>query len=141
MTGRDDVFAELHRALPVRLFTVTLNDRAAAVYRRLYSSHPGVYPAPGTKPMTQEDLSDKGPGTVFLANDPVGVTAALPDHETVAAMGCGSILTLPIGDAAGPPLGTVNLLDVAGHFTPVRIAACKAEVAARADRLVRALLA
>ncbi|MFM2356523.1 MAG: hypothetical protein RLZZ528_2259 [Pseudomonadota bacterium] len=141
MDDTDEVFAALHRALPAQLFTVTLNDGSAGVFRRLWTSDPVAYPVPGVKPMTGAERAAAlaGDGGVFVANDPEGFRD-FPDHAAIVALGCGSVACLPVRDDAGWARGTVNLLDVAGYFTPARLAACAAEVAARRKALVSAMV-
>jgi hypothetical protein len=42
------------------------------------------------------------------------------DHETIWALGCGSVINIPVV-IAGELLGTVNCLDVEHHYTPERV--------------------
>ena len=44
-----------------------------------------------------------------------------PDADTIAALGCGSVLNLPVMQA-GQVIGTLNLLEAPGHFTPPVVA-------------------
>ena len=41
--------------IPARLFTLTAINMAAMQVRRVYSSHPDVYPLLGTKPIVMDD--------------------------------------------------------------------------------------
>ena len=46
-----DAFVALHRVcapLGARLFTVTVHDPTARLFRRAYTSHPADYPVSGT---------------------------------------------------------------------------------------------
>lgn len=137
----DHVAADLHRAFPVRLLTVTAHDRAAKVYRRVWSSRPDVYPVPGTKPMTDEAwiAASSGGAETFVVNGGDAFDALFPDAALLRAIGCGAALTLAVLAEGGVVAGTVNLLDVEGWFTAARVAAIEAGVAARRDRLLLAL--
>ncbi|MNY76956.1 hypothetical protein D3C86_2167130 [compost metagenome] len=46
------------------------------------------------------------------------------DHETIWALGCGSVANIPVV-VGGELLGTVNCLDVEHHYTPERVALSK----------------
>ena len=137
----DDVFAALHRAADdahgARLFTVTVLDHAAGVARRAYTSHPADYPVTGTKPMTSNPWSDQviGRGESFIANETSGFAPFFADHALINALGCESAMNIPVSDGR-QVVGTVNILDAAGHFTPERAASLVDLVMAhRADLL------
>jgi GAF domain-containing protein len=144
---RDDPLkplADLHRRIEqivgVRLFTVTTVDRTAGLARRVYSSHPVEYPVTGTKPMTDDDWSRKviDRHETFVANTTAEFAIYFPDHGLINALGCQSALNVPVVDRT-EVVGTVNLLDVEGHFTPQRVALAEAEVAAARHILVPVL--
>ena len=122
---RDAVYAALHArsqvVTPVRLWTVMDVDMEAGVARRAYTSHPGAYPVSGTKPVPQNDWFDRiaTAHEPFVANDIAAIAAVFPDHETIAALGCASVVNLPVV-LAGRLAATVNLLDAAGAF-PVAV--------------------
>jgi GAF domain-containing protein len=140
----DDTFAALHRAADAacgaRLFTVTVLDRKAGLARRAYSSHPVEYPATGTKPMRNDAWSDLviGQGRSFVANSTPEFALYFSDHALINALGCQSALNMPVSDG-GQVVGTVNVLDVAGHFTPARVAALESLVAAHRPALLAAM--
>jgi hypothetical protein len=50
---------------------------------------------------------------------PAEIAAHLFDHELIASLGCGSCVNMPVA-VGGKVLGTVNLLNPAGHLTPER---------------------
>jgi hypothetical protein len=135
--------ADLHArcaALGTRLFTLTALDEAAGVCRRIYSSHPVEYPVSGTKPLTRDGWHEAtivGRQT-FVANTPPEFAKYFFDHELIVSLGLGSCINIPVHDG-GPVLGTVNLLAEAGHFTPHRLAAYHALVAAAQPALCAAL--
>jgi hypothetical protein len=144
------IFADLHArcaALGTRLFTVTAVDEAAGLARRVYSSHPVEYPVSGTKPLTRDGWHKTtilGRQT-FVANTPPEFAKYFFDHALIMSLGLGSCMNIPVHDASGPVLGTVNLLAESGHFTPDRLRAYQAladasQVALCAD-LPRALRA
>ena len=146
-TQPDAVFAALHRAAQecssARLFTVTVLDRAAGLARRAYTSHPVDYPTSGTKPMRDDGWTDQVLGTrqSFVANSTPEFAIYFSDHALINALGCHSALNMPVSDDAGLVVGTVNILDVEGHFTPERVAALEALVSAHRPALLAAMAA
>lgn len=136
-----EIFAGLHAALPVRLFTITVQDPDAGLARRAYTSHPVEYPVSGTKPVGDDAWSEKvlkGRAT-FVANTTDGFSGLFSDYALINALGCHSVANIPVLREDGEVVGTVNLLDVAGYFTPERLADCEAEVASRRSDLVDAM--
>ncbi|EEW26629.1 GAF domain-containing protein [Rhodobacter ferrooxidans] len=146
MTLPDQTFAALHTAadcaIGVQLFTVTVQDAAAGVVRRAYSSHPEDYPVSGTKPLQTDRWSAQvlGEGRMFVANTTAEFADVFPDHALINALGCQSAVNVPV-TLGGVVLGTVNLLDVEGHFTPDRLAVLQRLMAAWQGRLVTAMRA
>lgn len=139
----DAVFAALHRRLPVKLFTVTVHDPDAALARRAYTSHPVEYPVSGTKPVTRDPwhaVVIEGRKS-FVANTPEGYSGLFPDHAVIAALGCGSVINVPVIRDDGAVVATVNLLDRAGYFTPDKVAEAEAAVTAGRAALLRAIAA
>ncbi|MDO9524410.1 MAG: GAF domain-containing protein [Gemmobacter sp.] len=139
----DDTFAALHRAADAacgaRLFTVTVLDRKAGLARRAYTSHPDEYPATGTKPMRNDAWSDQviGRGTSFVANTTPEFAIYFPDHALINQLGCHSALNMPVSDGT-QVVGTVNVLDIEGHFTPERVATLESLVATHRTALLAA---
>lgn len=137
----DETFAALHRAAQdacgARLFTVTALDRKAGVARRAYSSHPQDYPVTGTKPIGDSSWTAQvvGRAETFVANETAGFSGYFSDHALINALGCEAAMNIPVSED-GQVVGTVNILDRAGHFTPERVATLTGLVAAhRADLL------
>lgn len=141
--------ARLHQdcaALGTILFTVTTVDRANALARRAYTSHPAEYPAQGTKPMERDEwfaLCIEA-GEPYIANTPEEFSAHFFDHALITSMGLGSVINIPVRNDAGVVVATVNLLAGAGHFTPDRAKAYETLVATHratllADPLIAAL--
>lgn len=124
-----------------RLFTVMAFDAATGISRRLWTNAPDVYPIGGEKPLpengwTRHVILERRP---WVANTPQEVAAMLFDHATIAALGCGAALNLPIV-VADQVIGTLNLLNAAGHFTPERLAAAETLRLPGAAVLLRARL-
>jgi GAF domain-containing protein len=125
-------FTDLHArcaALGTRLFTVTKLDEGAALFARVFTSHPAEYPVSGTKPMEKDgwyDTTIAGKRT-FVANTPPEFAKYFFDHELIVSLGLGSCINVPVVDGTRV-LGTVNILAEAGHFTPERLAAYEAFV-------------
>ena len=140
----ETIFADLHRAADAacgaRLFTVTVLDRARGLARRAYSSHPEAYPVSGTKPMLANDWSRTvvEAGRPFVANTTAEFAQYFADHALINSLGCHAALNIPVADA-GTVVGTVNILDAEGHFTPERVAALTAIVARHRAGLVAAM--
>ena len=139
----NEIFAALHRAADAacgaRLFTVTVLDRKAGLARRAYSSHPVEYPVTGTKPITDSPWTEQvlGRAERFVANSTQEFAPYFPDHALINSLGCESALNIPVSER-GIVIGTVNVLDKAGHFDTVRIAALEAVVATHRDALIKA---
>ncbi|MCB2109618.1 MAG: GAF domain-containing protein [Defluviimonas sp.] len=138
----DTVFLELDRACGVRLFTITVQDPEAGLVRRAYSSNPVAYPVSGTKPLTLDDawsrqvLVEK---RSFVANTTAEFRDLFFDHAEINALGCHSAMNIPVLRPDGAVAGTVNLLDVEGHFTPGRVEEIERLVAAAGGGLLAAM--
>lgn len=113
-----------------RLFTLMAIDHARGEAARIYTSHPVEYPVGGRKPLGR--MTDWGRIVIegrqpWIGANSEDIRTAFFDHETIAALGCASCLNMPVIDAAaegGPRvIGTMNLLDAAGHYRPEHAAA------------------
>lgn len=129
-----DTYAKLHAdcaALGTLLFTVTVQDEAAGLARRSYTSHPVEYPVSGTKPLTRDGWYDQciGARQVFVANTVPEFAKYFFDHVLITSLGLGSCVNIPIFQQDGPVYGTVNLLAEEGHFTPEKLEAYGALIA------------
>lgn len=135
----DAVFADLHKAIGGRLFTVTVLDRAAGLARRAYSSNPEAYPVSGTKPMAQGAWTGMvvERGETFVANTVAEFAIYFPDHALIESLGCQSALNVPVLD--GEVIGTVNILDGEHAFPPARVTEIRGILSARTADLVDAL--
>lgn len=142
MSDPAEVFADLHRMMGGRLFTVTVQDEAAGVARRAWSSDPVAYPVSGTKPLSHDrwSLQVLVQGESFVANSTAEFADVFPDHALINSLGCHSALNIPVFDGGGV-LGTINILDVAGFFTDERVLAFEAMALGARDRIVAAMRA
>ena len=110
----------------ITLFTMMELDLGRGVARRTYSNMPEAYPSSGEKPMQPGKWSEtvEGRHETFVANSIEDIAEVFADHELIQSLGCESCMNLPIV-AGGKLLGTLNCLNVAGHFTPERVAAAE----------------
>lgn len=108
-----------------RLVTITAVDPVELSYERLFSTDPVVYPVGGRKPanITAWSRTVMEQHDVFVANDYAALSAAMYDHETIRAIGCESIVNVPLV-LAGRVIGTLNCLAGPGHFNDARVRAC-----------------
>ena len=141
-----DAFADLHAAaaaLGTKLFTVTLHDPEAHLFRRAYTSHSIDYPTSGTKPMVEDDWSRRviGEGKSFVANTTAGFAPFFPDFVLINALGCNAAMNIPVKRRDGAVVGTVNLLAETNHFTPEKVDAYEALVDAQTPALLQAIAA
>ena len=125
-----DVGLALHRlavaTVGAKLFTMTADNPAGGYVRRVYSSDETAYPVLGTKPIVFDDTYRKMTEErfVYVANSVEAMRADFPDLDLIVSLGCGSAINMPIV-AGGEMLGSVNLLDAEGWYTPERIEAAK----------------
>lgn len=122
-TGFDSL-AQIARAhVGVRLFSVMIHDRPNGRGRRAYSSHEAEYPTGGWKPLVESKYSaqvlDRQEPYVNHSID--DIREVFFDHEQIAALGLESSCHIPVV-AAGRIIGVCNLLNVAGYYTPERVA-------------------
>lgn len=118
------------------IFSVTAIDMAAGVARRAQTSHPAEYPVSGTKPIIRNGFfTAVEAGRVYSAATPEAMVGDFPDLDTIQALGCGSVMNLPVM-LDGRLVATVNLLAPAGHFSPDRVAVAAALLAVPAKAAV-----
>jgi hypothetical protein len=115
-----EIFARLNHALAgligFRVLTVLKLDTATLRSLRLYSSEPS-YPIGGTKQHGRNDWSRSvvDRGAVFVTPSLAELRAAYPDSEAIEAVGCGSVIAVPIIGAGGT-VGTMNLWHEDGFY-------------------------
>jgi hypothetical protein len=109
--------AALGAVLGHRLFTLMRYHADSGDSERVYTTHPRDYPVGGRKPLnptawTEQVLRRQQP---YLGRTAAEVRAVFFDHALIAALGCGSVLNLPVvWDAR--TLGTINLLHEEGWY-------------------------
>jgi len=110
-----DLFAALDAALAAvlghKLFTAMAYHEATGESERVYTNQPAAYPVGGRKamnptPWATQVIQERRP---YLGVTAADVKAVFYDWELIAALGCGSVLNLPVG-RGGRLLGTLNLL-------------------------------
>jgi GAF domain-containing protein len=97
-------------------------DMAAELARRAYTSDPANYPTSGTKPIRYDSWFDivHKQRQYFVANTIEDIAKVFPDYELINSLGCQSVVNMPVV-IGGELIGTVNMLDVEGHYTPERV--------------------
>jgi GAF domain-containing protein len=125
------IFATLEEitkeAVGTILFTATTHDMAAMRSIRIYSGNEAAYPVGGWKPLrpglwTTTVLEGKRPFSALTIEE---IAVVFSDWELIQSLGCESALNLPT-IVAGKVIGTLNLLDVKGHYTAARVEQAKA---------------
>lgn len=100
-----------------KLFTALLYRADAGIAERLYSSRPDIYSARGTKSLEQAPTMKRvlTSGMPYLGHDTSDIERDFPDHDRIFALGCGSVLNMPVR-RQGEVLGQINLLHEAKYF-------------------------
>ncbi|WP_332690523.1 GAF domain-containing protein [Devosia sp.] len=103
--------------IPARLFTLTAINMSAGHVRRVYSSHPDVYPLLGTKPLVIDDWfrAMQTERRITAINTAAGMEGQFPDLALIRSLGCNSSLSVPVM-AGNDLLGTINALDAEGSY-------------------------
>ena len=124
--GADEGFAALQALVQAtvgaKLFTYMTVDMAAEVARRAYTSDPENYPTSGTKPIRYDSWFDivHKQRQYFVANTIADIAKVFPDYGLINSLGCQSVVNMPVV-IGGELVGTVNMLDVDGYYTPERV--------------------
>ena len=118
-----DALSDLTKALVgAKLFTVMTVDMDTGLAQRTYTSDPENYPTSGTKPITRNSwftiVHDRH--ECFVANTIEDIAKVFPDYELINALGCQSVINLPIV-IGGTLAATVNILHEAGFYTEERV--------------------
>ncbi|HCI01381.1 MAG: GAF domain-containing protein [Geminicoccus sp.] len=125
------IFEAIHQTVNdvvgVTLFTIMRLNREKGVAERIFSNMPEAYPAGGEKPMEPNKWTEivEEREQTFVANTIEEIAEVFGDHELIQSLGCESVMNVPI-NIRGQVVGTLNCLNVAGHFTPERVAASEA---------------
>jgi len=107
-----------------KLFTLLYVAPSGQRVKRLYTNMPKEYPVGGYKevkdtPWHRRVVQEKRAWVGYNAKD---IEWAYFDHELIKSLGCESAMNVPVV-YGGRLLGTMNLLDAAGHYKesdPVR---------------------
>lgn len=124
--GADAAFAALQKltedTVGTKLFTFMTVDMQAELARRAYTSDPVNYPSSGTKPIHYDGWFDivHKQRQYFVANTIADIAKVFPDYELINSLGCQSVVNMPVV-IGGQLIGTVNMLDVDGYYTPERV--------------------
>lgn len=104
------------------IFTVMSADFDTGMSRRLYSNHPQEYPTSGYKQSAAGKWNDLvfGEKKPYVANTIEEIATVFHDHELIQSLGCGSCINVPVV-FEGSVLGTINILDKAGAYTPDKV--------------------
>jgi GAF domain-containing protein len=107
------------KAIGYKLITIMLFDAERFEVERLYSSIPSVYPLGGRKKKasTAWGAHTLASMKVFRSTTLEGIRQMFDDHETMAGLGIGSILNIPIA-YDGRCVGTMNLTHQEGWYQP-----------------------
>lgn len=119
----DAGFAALDRALQDTvghlLLTVLRYRFDEGVAERIYSSVPQTFPASGRKAFADAPTQRRVAETrePYIGRDAAAIRRDFPDHEKIFALGCESILNMPVV-WRGRALGQVNMLHRANRYAP-----------------------
>jgi hypothetical protein len=110
-----------------KLFTLLYVAPNGKRVKRLYTNMPREYPVGGYKevkdtPWHQRVVQEKRAWVGHNADD---IRWAFFDHELILSLGCESAMNVPVV-YGGRLLGTMNLLDAAGHYKETDPARCEA---------------
>ena len=126
----DKLFEALERGIKetvgVKLFTLLYVAPNAKRVKRLYTNMPKEYPVGGYKeikdtPWHKRVVQEKRAWVGYNAKD---IEWAYFDHELIKSLGCESAMNVPVV-YCGRLLGTMNLLDKAGHYQESDVAKCE----------------
>lgn len=107
----------LDAAVGHKFLTALLHRPADGMADRLYSSAPERFPANVAKALTDAPTMRRvlTSGRPYIGRDAGDIARDFPDHEKIFALGCGSILNMPVR-WNGHVLGQINLLHEAGYY-------------------------
>lgn len=105
------------------LFTLTAIEMPLMQVRRVYSSHPEVYPVLGTKPIVLDDWFEamRTERRITAINTAEGMEGQFPDLDLIRSLGCNSSISVPVM-VGNELIGTINALDKEGQYGPEAIA-------------------
>ena len=100
-----------------KLFTLLYVAPNRLRVKRIYTNMPKEYPVGGYKEITASPWHKRviDERRSWVGYDAKDIAWAYFDHELIVSLGCESAVNVPV-DYAGRVLGTLNLLDAAGHY-------------------------
>src|SRR5476649_304534 len=119
--------AALKQTVGHKLFTLLYVAPNGKRVKRMYSNMPKEYPVGGYKEIRETEwhkqiLGQKKPWVGYNAKD---IEWAFFDHKLIVSLGCESAMNIPVL-YNGRLLGTMNLLDAAGHYKETDPVRCEA---------------
>lgn len=122
----------LGQAIGHRFLSMLVYRWQEGLAERIYSSRPEVYPRHGRKAFTEAPTQRRVAEGMqpYIGRDAADIRRDFPDHDRIFALGCESILNMPV-IWAGRAIGQVNLLHEAGHYGPdhLPLVRCLAQMA------------
>jgi hypothetical protein len=100
-----------------KLFTLLYVAPNGKRVKRIYTNMPKEYPVGGYKEIEETKWREKiiSKGESWVGYDSKDIEWAFFDHKLIKSLGCESAMNIPV-TYAGRVLGTMNLLDAAGHY-------------------------
>ena len=107
----------------VKLFTLLYVAPNRKRVKRLYTNMPKEYPVGGYKEIKSTPWHKRvvEEGRAWVGHNAKDIEWAFFDHELILSLGCESAMNVPVV-YAGRLLGTMNLLDKAGHYQETDVA-------------------
>jgi hypothetical protein len=101
------------------LFTLTAIEMDQMQVRRVYSSHPEVYPVLGTKPIFLDDWFEamRTERRVTSINTAADMEGQFPDLDIIRTLGCNASISIPVM-VGNELVGTINSLHEEGRYGP-----------------------
>jgi hypothetical protein len=100
-----------------KLFTLLYVAPNGRRVKRIYTNMPKEYPVGGYKEIEETKWREKiiSKGESWVGYDAKDIEWAFFDHKLIKSLGCESAMNIPV-TYKGKVLGTMNLLDAAGHY-------------------------
>jgi hypothetical protein len=101
-----------------KLFTILVHRPELAQAERVHSTRPDAYPVGGSRPAGEFPLKRRlvVEGEAYIGRDAGDLREAFSDHDQIFALGCESVLNMPVR-WRGQTLGAVNLLHEAYWYS------------------------
>lgn len=137
--GVERTWEAMHAAVAregdVILCTVLIFTHGGTRMERVYSSHPAEYPVGGWKDVATEVspawiAATRDSDGVFVAQTVAEIERVFADAALIRALGCGSIVNIPLRRDDGSNWATVNILGPEHGFSSENTAALERIVAA-----------